>query len=243
MKATPADQRALLDVADVDRSIRQADHARRNPPQAARIAELTSQRTTQSHELSVREGARDDIQTELSRLESDVQLAKTRRDRDAERLAASTNPKDAQALEHEIASLDKRLSDLEDIELEVMQRLEDADNAVAEQRALIDETNREGSQLTAEAKQLVADSTARIEQLGRDRAALVGALSAELVARYDKLAERGTGAALLTRGMCGGCTMLLAGTDLQKVREAAADEVVFCPECGCILVRTEESGL
>ena len=37
--------------------------------------------------------------------------------------------------------------------------------------------------------------------------------------------------------------MVLAGTDLQAIRQAAEDAVVTCPECGCILVRTEESGL
>jgi uncharacterized protein len=37
--------------------------------------------------------------------------------------------------------------------------------------------------------------------------------------------------------------MVLSGTDLSTIRQAAADAVVTCPECGAILVRTEESGL
>ncbi len=37
--------------------------------------------------------------------------------------------------------------------------------------------------------------------------------------------------------------MVLSGTDLGVLRAAAPDTVVTCPECGCILVRTEESGL
>ena len=37
--------------------------------------------------------------------------------------------------------------------------------------------------------------------------------------------------------------MVLSGTDLQRIRQAADDAIVNCPECGCILVRTEESGL
>ena len=37
--------------------------------------------------------------------------------------------------------------------------------------------------------------------------------------------------------------MVLAGTDLGVLRQAAADDVVTCPECGCILVRDDESGL
>jgi predicted nucleic acid-binding Zn-ribbon protein len=37
--------------------------------------------------------------------------------------------------------------------------------------------------------------------------------------------------------------MTLTGNDLEIVRAAAAEEVVFCPDCGAILVRTEESGI
>jgi predicted nucleic acid-binding Zn-ribbon protein len=37
--------------------------------------------------------------------------------------------------------------------------------------------------------------------------------------------------------------MVLSGTDMHTIATAARDAVVTCPECGCILVRTEESGL
>jgi predicted nucleic acid-binding Zn-ribbon protein len=37
--------------------------------------------------------------------------------------------------------------------------------------------------------------------------------------------------------------MTLTGSDLEQVRAAPADDVVFCPDCGAILVRTEESGI
>lgn len=243
MNASPADQRILLDVADLDRRARQAEAARSNPPQAARIAELSALRTNQTHELSLRSGVRDDVQVELKRLESDVAVAEARRDRDAARLAGSSSSKDAQALEHEIASLAKRLSDLEDAELDVMERLELADAAVAEQQAVIDDTNAEGARLTAEAKAIVADASAQIEQLLRDRGAVAGALPGPLLTLYDKLAQRNSGTAVFTRGTCEGCRMVLSGTDLQVLRNAPEDLIVNCPECGCILVRTEESGL
>ena len=37
--------------------------------------------------------------------------------------------------------------------------------------------------------------------------------------------------------------MVLSGIDVNTIRQAADDDVVSCPECGCILIRTEESGL
>lgn len=243
MNASPEHQRILLDVADLDRRIAQAERARTKPAQAARITELVAIRQEQLRELTRLTGARDDVRTELTRLESDVKLVEQRRARDAERLAAATNSKEAQALEHELASLAKRQSDLEDIELDVMGRLEDAEAAVAAQQALLDTTTAEGTTLTTQGKADVAAATDLGAQLARDRAAITADLPAALLAEYDRRAGNSAGAALLVRGTCEGCRMMLPSTDLNQIRRAAEDSVVSCPECGCILVRTEESGL
>ena len=243
MNASPNDQKKLLDIAELDARLRQAEHRRANTPQAARIAELVAERTTRSQELAAVIGARDDIKTELGRLESDVSLAEARRERNSERLAASTSAKDAQALETELAQLARRLSELEDAELIVMERLEQADADVDTAQALIDQLTAEGTQLTVDGKAAVADASTLIEALQRDRAAVAETIPAELVALYDKIAVRSTGAALLQRKTCLGCHMELSGTDLQQIRQASSQAVVHCPECGCILIRTEESGL
>lgn len=243
MNASPENQRTLLDIADLDRRIAQADRARTKPSQAGRISELVAIRQEQLRELTVLTGTRDDVRTELSRLESDVALVETRRNRDAERLSAATNAKEAQALEHELASLARRQSNLEDTELDVMGRLEEIEAAVAAQQALLDTTTAEGSALTAQAKADVAAATDLGAQLARDRAALTEGVAADLLAEYTRRAANSAGAALLTRGTCEGCRILLPSTDLNDIRRAAEDLVVSCPECGCILVRTEESGL
>ena len=243
MNATPEHQRLLLDVADLDRRIQQAERARTTPPQGQRINELAKERQEQLRELTALTGARDDARTELSRLESDVKLVEQRRTRDSERLAASTNSKDAQAFERELASLAKRVSDLEDMELEVMSRVEDAEAAVAAQQALIDVTTAEGTELTTQAKAAVAAATTEGEHLTRDRAAIAAGIPADLLADYERRASRGIGVGLLRRGTCEGCRMMLSGTHLNEVRRAAPDAVLSCPECGAILVRTDESGL
>ncbi len=243
MNASPADQRRLLEIAELDARIGQAERARKNPPQTARVQELLARRQELSRELSARQGARDDLRIELSRIESDVAVVDARSARDAQRLASSSNSKEAQGLESELASLARRKSDLEDAELEVMERLEQADTAVAEQEALIAETNEEGGRLSAEGKQAVADATTTFEQASRDRAAVAAGIAADLLALYDKISLRGPGAGLLRRNTCEACNMVLSGTDLQAIRQAPDEAVLTCPECGAILVRTEESGL
>ncbi|WP_434811305.1 zinc ribbon domain-containing protein [Microbacterium sp. bgisy189] len=243
MNASPADQRKLLDIAQLDARVRQAEQARSNPPQAARVQELLAQRQTQSGELTRLLGVRDDARAELSRIEADVAVVDARAKRDADRLAAATNPKDAVGLEHEIASLERRKSALEDAELDVMERLEAIESEVAAQEALVAQTNDEGARLSAEGKQAVAEATAVLDTARRDRDAIAGTVAADLLAMYERLAARGVGAGLLHRRTCEACRMVLSGTDLQQLRQVREDEVATCPECGAILVRTDESGL
>ncbi|MFG6502193.1 zinc ribbon domain-containing protein [Microbacterium sp. P05] len=243
MKAAPADQRRLLDLAELDARIRRAEHAQSHPPQALRVKELLSQRVTLSQELSRRAGARDDLKLELSRIESDVAVVEARSARDAQRLAASSNSKEAQGLESELASLARRTSDLEDAELVVMERLEAAEAAVTEQEAIVAATNEEGTRLSAEAKEAVTAAQHDLSNAQRDRAAVAGDIAPALVALYDRLGTRGNAAGLLRRGTCEACHMVLSGTDMNSVRSAPDDDVIFCPECGAILVRTDESGI
>lgn len=243
MNAAPADQLRLLDLADIDTRRTQAEAARRNPPQAVRVKELMAQRQTLSQGLSERRGVVDDLQAELRRIESDVAVVEARAARDTELLRTTASPKDAAGLEHELASLTRRQGELEDTQLELMERLEAAQAAVAEQEALIEQTNSEGALQSEAAKRHVDEASTRYEQLGRDRAAVARDIPDALVALYDKLAERSAGAALVRARTCLGCHMMLSGTDLNVLRQAAEDAVVMCPECGCILVRTDESGL
>lgn len=243
MNASPEHQRILLDVAELDRRRKQAENLRAHPVQGERINELAKQRQDALRELTRLTGARDDVRTELGRVESDVQVTEQRRTRNTERLATSTNPKDAQALEHELISLAQRISDLEDLQLEVMDRVEQAEAAVATQQALIDTIVAEGTALTAQAKAAVAEASDEIEQIARDRTAITADIPTDLLAEYDRRASRGIGVGLLRRGTCEGCRMMLSGTHLNEVRQAAPDAVLSCPECGAILVRTDESGL
>ncbi|MCC4907273.1 zinc ribbon domain-containing protein [Microbacterium sp. cx-59] len=243
MNAAPADQLRLLDLAATDTRRTQADAARRNPPQAPRLRELAADRQALARELGQRQGTVDDLQAELRRIESDVAVVDARRARDNELMRTTSSAKDATAIEHELASLQRRKDDLEETQLDLMERLEAAQAAVDEQQAVITAASDEYALLASAAEQHIAEAAARLEQLTRDRAAVASGIPAALVTLYDKLHERSAGAALVQARTCLGCHMMLTGSDLNVIRQAAEDAVVTCPQCDCILVRTPESGL
>jgi uncharacterized protein len=187
-----------------------------------------------------------DVQREVAKAESDVQLVRDRAARDQARLDAGTgSAKDLQAIQHELTSLARRQSELEDIELEVMERAEAAESDVAELERGRGELTTRIEALEAARDEAFARLDAEAGEIGAPRTTVVDEVGADLVALYEKIrvANGGTGAAALRQRRCGGCQLELNPVEIQRIRSAPDDEVLRCEECRRILVRTAESGL
>ncbi|CAN5378413.1 C4-type zinc ribbon domain-containing protein [soil metagenome] len=244
MKAPISEQRTLLELQAADTRLAQLGHRAKTLPQQKRLDELAARIGVVSHRLAGANGELEDAQLEISRVESDVEVVTARLARDRSRLETSSSTKDIQGLEHEIASLQKRESDLEDIELAVMERMDEINGRLAvvieEMATLVAE--RDELQTSRDADLAAIDSEIAGVQLNREL--IAGGVGDELLALYNRQRERyGIGAALLTRGVSMGSNVKLHESDLAKIRAAAPDDVVLDPDSSCILVRTEESGL
>lgn len=245
MKASPADQQELLRLQSLDTRLQQLAHRLGSLPQEAPLAELASRDTAVRGTRAEAIGSLEDARAELKRLESDVAIVEARIARDGDRLQHTSSVKDVAALESELASLARRLSDLEDQELAVMERVENAEGVlggIEDERASI---GAETTKLEAERDEAAAGLAAERDAAERDRVVVAGGVPADLLALYEQRRVRGSGvgAALLRQRTCQGCNMTLTGSDLDTVRRSAPDDVLLCPECDRVLVRTEESGI
>ncbi|WP_082593102.1 zinc ribbon domain-containing protein, partial [Phycicoccus sp. Soil803] len=235
-----------LDLQAIDTRLDQIEHARKSLPEHARLADLETKAEGLDSLLVRARTELGDIQREVAKAEGDVQLVRDRAARDQARLDAGTgSAKDLQAIQHELTSLVRRQSELEDVELEVMERAEDAESAVTQldaERATLTE------QLTAatEARDAaLADLEAEAVRVAAPRADIVAGVGEDLVALYEKIRAQsgGLGAAPLRQRRCGGCQLELNNVDMNRIKAAPADELLRCEECRRILVRTAESGL
>ncbi|MGL4743244.1 MAG: zinc ribbon domain-containing protein [Dermatophilaceae bacterium] len=246
MNADSARQLRLLDLQAMDTRLDQIAHARGSLPHLAQLADLVSKaRLVDDHLIRTRT-ALGDVQREVARADADVQLVRDRAARNQARLDAGTGTaKDLQALQHELGSLARRQSELEDVELEVMERADAAEHDLAElERGRGDLAERIAA---AEAARDEAFATldAEAAEVGGPRPAVAGDIGEELLALYEKVraSSGGIGAAALRQRRCLGCQLEVNSVDLQRMRAAAPDEVLRCDECRRILVRTPESGL
>ena len=245
MKADPNVQRRLLDLAAIDTALAQLAHRRRALPERAELEALARELSALEDERVRAQVAVDDLDRDIARLEKDIDQVRARKTKDEDRLAAGTGPaRELEALQHELASLNRRQGDLEDAELELMEQRETAQGVLDG----VEKRIAEAREKRAAVEQRRDDSLAEIakeEEFKRGaRRPLAADLPGELVALYDRIREdTGLGAALLTAGRCGGCRIELSGADLARIRKADPDDVVRCEECRRIMVRTNESGL
>ena len=244
MKAPALEQRKLLDLQAADNRVAQLNHSLRTLPQEARLAELQRDSIAARQEFGGVNGELEDARAEIGRVEADIETVAAREKRDRERLQASSSSKDIQGLEHELASLKVRRSNLEDIELEVMERVEEIEQRLAAITARRDDIATEERLLAGQRDEQKARITAQLAVAQSERSAIAAGIGAELLALYERQRERyGIGAALLRGGVSLGSNVALNGTDLAAIRAAAPDDVVLDPDSNCILIRTEESGL
>lgn len=244
LKASPEDQALLLDLQAEDTKLSQLNHQAKSVPALAALDAVGTEEAEVRRVFAERRNALDDTELELKRTESDVAVVETRIARDSERLQASSSVKDVAALEQELGALKKRLSDLEEIELTIMERAE-------EQQAEVDATQAELDALRARRLALETERDAALEGIEKERSATASARSAlesripnDLLALYEKQRARyGNGASLLQGGVSSASGVRLNETDLQTVRAAAPDDVLLCPDSNAILVRTSESGI
>ncbi|NLG20193.1 MAG: hypothetical protein GX555_02015 [Actinomycetales bacterium] len=245
MKADPTQQQRLLDLQALDTRLGQLDHQLRSLPEHAELEALTARAADLDAEVVRTTTARGDVQRELAKAEADVQLVRDRAARDQQRLDAGVGTaKDLQAIQHELESLARRQTTLEDEELEVMERAETLDAEVAKAEADREALAAQITEVTASRDTKAGALQADRDEVASGRDAIVADVGDELVALYDKIrATSGTGAAPLLQRRCGGCQLELNQVDLGRIRSAAEDEVLRCEECRRILVRTAESGL
>lgn len=188
-----------------------------------------------------------DLDRELAKAEGDVDQVRARAERDQKRLDAGqvSSPKELESLQHEIATLAKRQGDLEEIVLEVMERLESSQSRSAELGTQRDAAQARATELTASRDTTTGEIDREAEQLQLQRSTQAGAIDAALLGLYEKIREQqgGVGAAELRQRRCGGCRLELNNVEINRLRDADPDEVERCEECRRILVRTAESGL
>jgi predicted nucleic acid-binding Zn-ribbon protein len=232
----------LLVVQEHDTHIDQLVHRMETLPVRSTIADLETQAAEVDRLLAEVDKRLGDLGRSQQRLEDEIASMRERAAQADKQLysGATNNPRELQALQDDIASIQRRISTLEDDELEVMEATEpvDAEHAdLAEQRAKLDETM---AGLRAELAEAEAEIDAELAGVRAERETAVADVEADLLTEYDGLRKRlgGIAIARLNGSTCQGCHLGLSAVEVDRIRHLSLDERVTCEECGRLLVRS-----
>ena len=225
---------ALLALQDLDTRIEQIRH------RFDTLAERTTRDTAVATERAlVAELA--PVATEQRRLEREAAAVEDKLAQVDRQLygGAIVAHKELEALQHEVGTLKDRLGDFETGVLEQMELAEPLDARIVELEQAIESQRMAVSVSTAELEVIEAATTAELDDAVAARAAAAATVPDELTRVYEGLrrSHGGVGAARLEGSRCLGCHLEIPPGEMVGVKKAPADEVVFCPECGRILVR------
>jgi len=246
VNAEPADQLRLLDLQVLDSKLDQLAHRRRTLPKLAELKALDT-KLGQLRDVHAVSAANDsDLVREQAKAEADVDQVRARAERDRKLLASgSGSAKDLENIQHELESLAKRQANLEDVVLEVMEKVESSTARTAKLAA--DRTSVEGDRgrmaHELEAEQAAVDKDIEFARTQRDLVAKQ--LPAELLAFYEKLRGQydGVAVAAIVRRRCQACQIELDVSEVNAAKAAPKDELLRHDSCRRILVRTADSGL
>lgn len=247
LKADPFAQLKLLDLQAVDARLDLLEHRLETLPEGVALAELTERRNDLQTTYGRLQTEIGDLTREQRKADADVEQVKARRQRNRQRVEAGlvSDPKQLQAMQHETSTLERRISDLEDVELEVMERLEQAQTEHERLAAHLETLEVQVSEAVKARDRANGDLVQQRADARAEREVLSADVPQDLLKLYERLRRQlgGVGVGALRHKRCGGCRLDVGAAELARIAAAPSDEVLRCEECDRILVRTQDSGI
>ncbi|MEO6795083.1 MAG: C4-type zinc ribbon domain-containing protein [Mycobacterium sp.] len=244
MKAEMAQQRSLLELAELDAELSRIAHRAGHLPELQDRQRIHADHTAATDRLAALELALEDLDAQAARFESEIDAVRQREDRDRALLdSAETHAKQVVDLQHELETLQRRQTSLEDSLLELLEQREQLQAKATAESGVVEKLAAEldSVQATLDAAAAEIETTRGHRAASRDE--LVGTIDGELLALYERQrASGGIGAAPLRGGQCGACRIEIDRGELARISAAPPEEVLRCPECSAILLRAKDFG-
>lgn len=230
---------SLLELQAADTMAEQLRHRRDTLAEREQVQAAKNELLRWNEARTVVRRRIDELTAEIEQTEQQSADVVAQRDRLQAQLRTIIAPREAEALQHEIATLETRRGELDDTELSAMEeqtRLEaELDELLAQEEALTSEYLSAESAL-AEAE---SDIDGELTRIADRLDGLRSDVDKAVLRRYDRLRKNFViAAATLSGSRCDGCHIDLSAAEIDEIRDTAAgkDGIAECPQCGRLLV-------
>ncbi len=233
---TTADR--LLSVQGIDTEADQLANRRERLVEREQLEAASAQLATWERERTAMRNRMDELTGVIERTEAESAEIAEHKVRLEAQMKTVIAPREAEALMHEMATLDEQVDTLDTAELEALE-----EQSVLDDRLTAHLSSEEGlrdsvSVADAALERATGEIDREIERLGGERGAARDELSDGVLARYDRVrTSSGVAVAKLVGHRCDGCHLDLSAAEIDDVKDEAAssDGVADCPNCGRML--------
>jgi uncharacterized protein len=233
------DAAALLALQDIDSALTVISNKRPRLPELvahkAALAALADHRAKMAAAQARIDGAQHAIEA-AEKAAGDLTSKRTRLEAQLKTVIA---PREAEALMHQIATLNSQRGELDDAELTALDEQGEAEAELATLAGALAELDAAVAESEATLAVAVAALDAEEADLRGRRPGVAGSLSAEEMAAYDRARQHFDGVAItrLEGHRCHGCHLDLSPAEMDTVKAVPVGSLPECPQCGRFLVR------
>jgi predicted nucleic acid-binding Zn-ribbon protein len=228
----------LIELQEIDMAIDRLESRRRDLEGGDEVAQARRGAEAAEERLGELRLALDSVVREQTRLESEADSLERKIDAEQRRLydGSVANPKELEAIQHEVANLRQRKGRVEDDILSQMERREDMEGRLPTLEAELQEARDRAAEIESGSQREFTDVSVGLDSRRGERNALVPFFDEELLELYEDLraSKKGIGAARLLDGVCQGCHQKLSALELDRIKRS--EGIRRCEYCRRILV-------
>ncbi|MFW5933170.1 MAG: zinc ribbon domain-containing protein [Actinomycetota bacterium] len=228
----------LLELQATDSRVRRLRHQLDDLPEQQQLEEAQAQVAELEREL-------DEVRVELDRagatqrkLEREIAVLTERRDAERSRLYDGTiaNARQMKAIEAEVETTERRITEHEEQLLEAMEQVESLDARADELQQAAGYQRQRVEELVNARDDAAKELLAELGELEARRIRQANGLPAELLERYEQVVARtgGAGVGKLVDNACTACRIQLSMADVGEL--LAGPPLTTCPQCHRLLV-------
>lgn len=229
---------ALIELQRIDTAIQRNDHRRTQLEGGAESRAVRAEMEEAEAVLGEIRLGTDEVSREQQRLEHEIETLTEKVDHEKARLFGGSvvNPKELEALQREVNSIEERRSRIEDELLAVLERRDELDKRAAAASSELDEVRRRMDAMGSDAAAELARLATEREGLVAERVPAAAAIEPDLLALYEDIRshKQGIGAAELVDSTCQACHERLPALEIDRLKKTS--DVKRCENCRRILV-------
>jgi predicted nucleic acid-binding Zn-ribbon protein len=226
----------LLELQAVDTEIDQLLHRRETLPELAEFRAVHDRLNALRTTLAEQEATLAATVSALKKSEGELELTEKKRGAEEMRMfAGGMSSKELANLQLEVEMLGRQIETAEEQILELLDRRDAEEAAVADTREQLDGVESESGRLEASISEQWSEIDGRVSERRERREDFPPLIPADLLELYEEIRPRkeGVGVARLAEGVCGGCHLSLSPAEQHQVLK---EDPPRCLQCRRILV-------